>query len=368
VSSDQPLFVGGPWHGRRHPVPHQAGHLPYAYNVLPPMPPMTFDYIDGPPSIPDPVSYQLRHYDLVDDNGGSQLNAYVTRDGALYGQGCPAAAVADVRLADHLLRELDRASLPFCIAPNCESLAPMLFVADEYGRLGGRDWQPGDRIRLCPPHAHDIYQAQGVYGRDQLAEWLRPDAKLDPLDAYDAALDSLFAHEITEFPSPDAPPEDQGAAMRLRRDDRSEQILRELAMWVVIMRDRSDRMAQKVAEEMLLSAALIHYQDRTDRMDSTAAARWIRARVDQMVTQTAQAVGPLTDPPERVIDKMDLDGTDVDGNPRFRVVESHWRHVVRDQELANRLEEIASLFDDPGHPAAQYARAEARKLRTSGTT
>lgn len=61
-------------------------------------------------------------------------------------------------------------------------------------------------------------------------------------------------------------------------------------MWVVIMRGRPDRMAQKVAEEMLFSAALIHYQDRTDRMDSTTAARWIRARVDDLVAQTARAV------------------------------------------------------------------------------
>jgi hypothetical protein len=189
VSSDQPLFVGGPWHGRRHPVPHRAGHLPYAYNVMPPIPiPWTLDDITSPVSSPpDPVTYQLRHYNLVNDHGGSHLNAYISRDGDLYGQGCPGAAVTDIRLADHLLRELDRASLPFCIAPNCDNLAPTLFIADEYGRLGGRDRQPGDRIRVCPQHAHDIYLAQGVYGREQLAEWLRPDAMLDPLDAWSRA-------------------------------------------------------------------------------------------------------------------------------------------------------------------------------------
>jgi hypothetical protein len=195
-----PLFVGGPWHGRRFPVRRDAaGELPFAFCVMPPVQLTTLDFAEGPlPPLPDAITYQLRRYDYVDADGASQEPAYVYADGDLYGQGYPGASTRDVRMADHLLYELERASLPFCIAPGCDALAPMLFIADEYGRLAGRDWQPGNRIRLCHRHAHDVYRAQGVYGRDQLAEWLRPDAKLDPLDAFDAAHDLLFGDQIAE--------------------------------------------------------------------------------------------------------------------------------------------------------------------------
>jgi hypothetical protein len=88
------------------------------------------------------------------------------------------------------------AALPDCIAPGCEDKGSYVFVAAENGRLGGQDWTRGAEIRLCPPHASDIYRSQGVYGLDELPEWLRPDAKLDPLDAYDAEADSLYGAEI----------------------------------------------------------------------------------------------------------------------------------------------------------------------------
>lgn len=95
-----------------------------------------------------------------------------------------------------LTRQIEYQNLPTCVVPDCVNKAPVEFGAAEHGRLAGSDWRLGDKIRVCPEHAHDIYRAQGVYGRDQLAEWLRPDAKLDPLDAFDAATDLLFGLEI----------------------------------------------------------------------------------------------------------------------------------------------------------------------------
>lgn len=105
---------------------------------------------------PDPIAYDLRH-----QRGG--MPAYVAPD-------YPAC---DQRP---------------CIAPGCDGNSRLVFAAVESGRLAGRDWRAGDEIRLCPAHGNDVYQAQGVYGVDQLAEWLRADARLEPLDAYDAEL------------------------------------------------------------------------------------------------------------------------------------------------------------------------------------
>lgn len=69
-----------------------------------------------------------------------------------------------------------------CIVPGCTDPAREVFTASERGRLAGREWQPGDQINLCPSHASDVRRAQYVYGVDQLAEWLRPDARADLLD------------------------------------------------------------------------------------------------------------------------------------------------------------------------------------------
>jgi hypothetical protein len=88
--------------------------------------------------------------------------------------------------------------LPTCVVPGCDDRAPMIFRAAEAGRLAGQQWQRGQEIRTCPEHGNDIYQAQGARGVDQLAEWLRPDARLDPLDAFDAGHDSLHGREIAE--------------------------------------------------------------------------------------------------------------------------------------------------------------------------
>jgi hypothetical protein len=75
-----------------------------------------------------------------------------------------------------------------CVAPGCSAVAETVFtVAHDPPpellrpwRFAGRDWQPGDEIRLCPPHAHDVYMAQGVYDPSQVAGWLRPDAADPP--------------------------------------------------------------------------------------------------------------------------------------------------------------------------------------------
>lgn len=97
-----------------------------------------------------------------------------------------------------LEREAEYQQLPTCIVPGCEEKAPYVFKAAERGYLAGQRWEPGDEIRTCPEHGVDIYRAQGVRGRDQLAEWLRPDAKLDALDEFDAGTDLLHGHAIRE--------------------------------------------------------------------------------------------------------------------------------------------------------------------------
>lgn len=76
-----------------------------------------------------------------------------------------------------------------------------------------------------------------------------------------------------------------------RRDDRSEVILRDLATWVFMVRSKDGPgwvMAKKLGDEMLFSAACVHYRDQTDHMDSTMAVRWIRARLDEMLADVAR--------------------------------------------------------------------------------
>ncbi len=79
--------------------------------------------------------------------------------------------------------EIDDHRLPTCVVPDCTEKAPMVFTADEAGRLAGRQWRKGDEIRLCPPHGSDVYRSAGVYDVDQVAEWLRPDVML-PADPW----------------------------------------------------------------------------------------------------------------------------------------------------------------------------------------
>lgn len=69
---------------------------------------------------------------------------------------------------------------PECVAPDCPHIYETSFTADEEGRFAGRDWVHGDVIRLCWPHAADVYATQGVADPAKLAEWLRPDAADPP--------------------------------------------------------------------------------------------------------------------------------------------------------------------------------------------
>lgn len=89
-----------------------------------------------------------------------------------------------------LEKEIERALLHECVAPDCDKKAPVEYVAAERGRLAGRDWQRGDKIRLCPEHGYDVLAAQGQ-GRDELPDWLKADAKPHPRDELDAAMDRL---------------------------------------------------------------------------------------------------------------------------------------------------------------------------------
>lgn len=74
---------------------------------------------------------------------------------------------------------IDHHRLPLCVVPDCEEKALAVVKAAEDGRLAGRRWRKGDEIRLCPPHCYDVLRSVGVYDVDQLAEWLRPDVRLD---------------------------------------------------------------------------------------------------------------------------------------------------------------------------------------------
>jgi hypothetical protein len=84
------------------------------------------------------------------------------------------------KVAARMIHEL----LPECLVPGCTGKGSYLFVAAGHGRLGGVRRAPGDELRLCPAHAHDVYCAQGAMSSDELAGWLRPDARAeldDPL-------------------------------------------------------------------------------------------------------------------------------------------------------------------------------------------
>jgi hypothetical protein len=85
---------------------------------------------------------------------------------------------------DELRHELAYRLLPACVVEDCDEKGHAVFVSAERGRLAGREWRKGDEIRLCPKHAQDVYRAQGVFGIDQLAEWLRPDAEARRDDLY----------------------------------------------------------------------------------------------------------------------------------------------------------------------------------------
>lgn len=102
----------------------------------------------------------------------------------------------DERTFERLERRMAYELLGECVVPDCGEKAPVQFTAAGRGRLAGRDWMPGDTIDLCPAHGNDVHRAHGAYGMEQLAEWLRADATLDPMDAFDAEMDSVSGREI----------------------------------------------------------------------------------------------------------------------------------------------------------------------------
>jgi hypothetical protein len=62
----------------------------------------------------------------------------------------------------------------------------VVYHAAERGRLANRDWEIGDEIRLCPPHASDVVRASLSHEFDTLPGWLQLDAipEPDPCDEW----------------------------------------------------------------------------------------------------------------------------------------------------------------------------------------
>jgi hypothetical protein len=98
-----------------------------------------------------------------------------------------APGIDEDRIFRKLAARLEYLSLPPCVVPGCTEKGRVTFTANDDGRLAGHLWQPGDKIDLCAPHGADVFRAHGVYERDQLAEWLRPDARPGLLEELDRA-------------------------------------------------------------------------------------------------------------------------------------------------------------------------------------
>lgn len=77
-----------------------------------------------------------------------------------------------------------------CIVPDCGARAQIAFLAAASGRFAGREIRAGEFIDLCSPHGHDVYQAQGQRHED-LPEWLKADAKPDPISGLFDLLDGM---------------------------------------------------------------------------------------------------------------------------------------------------------------------------------
>jgi hypothetical protein len=195
------LFVGGPLHGRLALVPAGA----WTYAIPDPAEVDWSAFLRGgemPPS-PAPIVYQLTAwpYAIAEELAASDVDHKHVMLGPIT-EDRPAPQDQDGRhpvyahTADQMWRIRAEDLIPQCVVPDCGEKGRYVFIADECGRLAGREWNRGDRIRVCPAHAHDIYRAQGVYGIEQLAEWLRPDAILDRIDAYDAGHDLLYWDQI----------------------------------------------------------------------------------------------------------------------------------------------------------------------------
>lgn len=198
------VMVGGPLHGQANRLPCTRQGLPMVY-LAASRESFAFDFSLDPPETCSmrQHTYNLRWYNgrvpwqpwqepdrhpvyvCMDEPAPIQLSARPTEEEIHY-----------ARVAETLWRQMIEDALPNCVVPGCAEKGRYTFTAAEYGRLAGREWQPGDQIRICPNHGHDIYRAQGAYGLDQLADWLRPDARYDTLDAYDIGTDLLYGDQI----------------------------------------------------------------------------------------------------------------------------------------------------------------------------
>lgn len=98
--------------------------------------------------------------------------------------GAAAEDVADI-VYRQMEAELADAAAPHCAKPDCGRKSSMLFTAAEAGPLAGVQRVPGEEIRFCPTHGHDVYVAAAGAA---IAPWLKPDAVyLDPMGAIEAA-------------------------------------------------------------------------------------------------------------------------------------------------------------------------------------
>lgn len=194
------VMVGGPAHGQAWNIPEPLPRILFVPRRE--EPPSVLDYTaDGPyKPMPEPHQYALRRYR---SNRSPELQpVYLCMDAPAPKRQLPADpdqdAIYYARVAESLWHEAVEATIPGCVVPGCHDKGRLTFTAAESGRLAGREWKRGDEIRLCHNHGHDVYCAQGAYGMGNLADWLKPDATWNALDAYDAGTDLLFGAEILQ--------------------------------------------------------------------------------------------------------------------------------------------------------------------------
>lgn len=188
-------MVGGPVHGEAWEVPEPP---PWVLMVPRKQEWSILDFTDTVMPMPEPHTYNLRR---LTPNPRAQWpldHAYLCMAEPERLQasrtGPDPKTIYYARAAETLWLQAFEEKLPPCVAPTCTDKGRYKFEAAEPGRLAGRWWETGDEIRLCPAHGDDIYRAQGVYGLDELADWLKPDVMLDTLDYITAG--TLFVDEM----------------------------------------------------------------------------------------------------------------------------------------------------------------------------
>lgn len=184
------LFVGGPLHGRLHEVPHDW--LSYLIPAPQDLDRFLSTLSDQSLPTPEPIRYErvAWSYPVAEDYADGAVDhrcvmlGPITEDQPTYP---PQDGVHPVypHMADRMWRARAEELIPPCVVPDCGEKGRVVVFAAEMGRLAGRFWNRGDKIRLCPAHLADVHRAQGQ-PIENLAEWLRPDAcNLDPLDQFD---------------------------------------------------------------------------------------------------------------------------------------------------------------------------------------